>query len=264
MQFIYGVILLLTGTHACLAANITLLPHRAVYDLELSESQERSGIRALTGRIVYDFNGSLCEGYTTTIRYVSKINTQDSEKTIDQQTTTFESANGKEFQFLTKNFVDQNLEKEIRGSAIEENQKINVEIKQPKSAHYTLDHALFPNAHLKDLLKRAQDGQKIYEMPLFDASDNADHAVETTVLIGKKNKQHHESKILNNAQYYPVSVAYFNPTSASGDERPIYQTAFHLYETGITSNLKLNYEDFSITGTLVDLKLLKQSSCQEK
>ena len=39
-----------------------LLPHRAVYDLSLEQASDRSGINGITGRMVYEFAGSSCEG----------------------------------------------------------------------------------------------------------------------------------------------------------------------------------------------------------
>ena len=35
-----------------------LAPHRAVYDLQLKDATERSGIAGMYGRMVYEFNGS--------------------------------------------------------------------------------------------------------------------------------------------------------------------------------------------------------------
>ena len=67
-----------------------LAPHRAVYDLTLKDASDRSGITGLSGRMVYEFNGSACEGYTVTFRFVSRIQTQDASRVSDQQTTTFE------------------------------------------------------------------------------------------------------------------------------------------------------------------------------
>ena len=54
-----------------------LAPHRAVYDLALDKASDRSGITGITGRMVYEFNGSACEGYTVTFRFVTRIDTGD-------------------------------------------------------------------------------------------------------------------------------------------------------------------------------------------
>ena len=50
------------------AASANILVPRAVYDLELKDASERSGISGMYGRMVYEFNGSACEGYTVSFR----------------------------------------------------------------------------------------------------------------------------------------------------------------------------------------------------
>jgi hypothetical protein len=267
--FYICVIALLVTDHVYAAENVILTPHRAIYNLELKEASQRSGISAITGRMVYDFNGSSCEGYTTTFRYMTKVKTQDNERVIDQQTTTFETGDAKEFEFLTKNFVDQSLDKEIRGTATDTNQKMQVNIKNPNSSSYTLESALFPTTHLQDLLTRAHQGERLYQANIFDGSADADHILSTTVIIGEKSKLSpygtHKSiaEKLRNTEYYPVSIAYFDPGAVKGDDSPIYQTGFKLYENGITSDVSMSYGDFSITGTLVDLKILTSSNCDK-
>src|SRR6476659_9954783 len=84
------------------AAMRALAPHRAVYDLTLDKASDRSGITGISGRMVYEFNGSACEGYTVTFRFVTRIATGDTTRLTDQQTTTFEDAEGKTFSFVTK------------------------------------------------------------------------------------------------------------------------------------------------------------------
>lgn len=107
-----------SATIANAASTVTLVPHRAVYDLTLDRADEKSGISGLTGRMVYEFNGSACEGYTTNFRFVTRIDMDEQpQRVTDQQTTTFESGNGKDFRFVNKTFVDKELVKEVRGDA---------------------------------------------------------------------------------------------------------------------------------------------------
>lgn len=52
----------MTASGATAASANVLVPHRAVYDLELKDASDRSGIAGMYGRMVYEFNGSACEG----------------------------------------------------------------------------------------------------------------------------------------------------------------------------------------------------------
>jgi hypothetical protein len=258
-----------SGTMSANAAGVSVLaPHRAVYDLELKDASDRSGIKGLTGRMVYDFNGSACDGFTTTFRYVTKINNGEADRVADQQTTTFESGDGKEFRFLTKNFVDQTLDKETRGSAVEKGDGVKVEVTKPAEASYTLDQSFFPTTHLVDMLTRAEKGERLYEANIFDGTEDADRTLTTTVIIGEKNKAAEDGAdkaigaTIPGNDYYPVSISYFDPKSEEGQEEPIYQIGFKLYQNGITRDLVMDYGDFSMTGKLVDLKVYDMPDCK--
>src|SRR3954468_10159001 len=43
--------------------NVVLVPHRAFYELKLARSNGNRAISSVRGRILYDFSGSVCEGY---------------------------------------------------------------------------------------------------------------------------------------------------------------------------------------------------------
>ncbi|MCB1428136.1 MAG: DUF1849 family protein, partial [Nitratireductor sp.] len=87
-----------------------LAPHRAVYDLKLDNASERSGIDSVVGRIVYEVTGNECDGMSVRYRFVTNISTGSESYKTDQQTSTFESPDGREFTFLTKSFVDERPE----------------------------------------------------------------------------------------------------------------------------------------------------------
>src|SRR6218665_3845992 len=108
-----------------------LVPHRAVYDLKLKDASERSGIEGMFGRMVYEFTGSACTGFTTNFRLVTKIDTGEETRVSDQQTTTFEDLSARQFHFETKSFTDEQLDKQLVGDATVAEKGVKVEIKQP-------------------------------------------------------------------------------------------------------------------------------------
>ena len=266
--------LILTGSGAASAASqvasmSNLVPHRAVYDLEMKDASDRSGIKGLTGRMVYEFNGSPCDGFTTTFRYVTKIDNGDSQRLTDQQTTSFESGDGKMFRFLTKNFVDKVLDKETRGTAQENEKGLSVDVTKPLEAKYNLEKTLFPTTHMVDMLSRAEKGEKFYETTIFDGTEDADRELTTTVILGERNHGAQEGpdseigKTIKDADYFPASVTYFDAKADKGQEEPVYQIGFKLYENGITRDLVMDYGDFSMTGKLVDLKVYDKPVCNQ-
>jgi hypothetical protein len=251
------------------AAMRALAPHRAVYDLTLDKASDRSGITGISGRMVYEFNGSACEGYTVTFRFVTRIATGDSTRVTDQQTTTFEDADAKTFTFVTKSYVDQSLDKEVRGTATREGNAVKVQLEKPDQQSVDLGRTLFPTQHLIDLLDKADVGNTFYETSLFDGSEDADRAMTTTVIIGKKAEGKTDDPeapalaSLDKEKVWPVEIAYFDPKKEGGEEIPEYRISFKLHDNGITRDLVMDYGDFSMKGKLVNLKLfdVKPQTC---
>lgn len=250
----------LAGVCAAAAAP-HLAPHRAVYDLVLDNASERSGIRALSGRMVYEFNGSPCDGYTTSYRFVTKIDTTEKSSLTDQQTTTYEDGAGKSFNFVTRTFVDRALDSEIKGAAVSEPDGLKVALEKPKAENVALAKTQFPTQHLIELIEKADEGQSFYETNLFDGSDDAATVMTTTVIVGKPaavTDADPEKKALNalaTDQVWPVDIAYFDLTKKE-QETPEYRISFKLHENGVTRDLTMDYGDFSMKGQLVELKLL--------
>lgn len=256
---------------ASVAAAVPLVQHRAVYDLQLSEASERSGITGISGRMVYEIRGSACEGYTVRFRYVTQSSTRDASQITDQQTTTFEDADGKSFSFATKSYTDQALDKELRGNATREPEGVKITIDKPESKSFELQPTQFPTQHLVDLIHRAKEGETFYETSIFDGSEDADKAMTTTVIVGKQataTSTDPERKALDGLsqeKFWPVDIAYFDETSEDGGEdTPEYRISFKLHENGLTRDLQMDYGDFIIRGQLVDLAVFEpddKSTC---
>lgn len=242
-----------------------LQAHRAVYDLTLKKASDQSGITGITGRMVYEFNGSPCEGYTVKFRFVTQIVTNDNTRLTDQQTTTFEDAEGKTFSFVTKSFVDQNLNKEVKGTATRELKGLKVDIDKPEKSSLELAATQFPTQHLVELIGKAEKGENFYQTNLFDGSEDANKVMATTVVVGKRtdaDKSDPEAPALAKLatdKYWPVDIAYFDDSAKNGEEVPEYRISFKLHENGITRDLVMDYGDFSMTGKLVNLSLFDQT-----
>jgi hypothetical protein len=238
-----------------------LVPHRAVYDLVLDEASDRSGITGLSGRMVYEFNGSACEGYTVKFRFVTQIDTSESSRLTDQQTTTFEDADGKTFSFVTKSFTDQTLERELKGTARREADGLKVDIEKPEKNSVELERTQFPTQHLVELIGKANTGENFYETSIFDGSEDGDEVMTTTVVVGEKEpveKSDPEAPALAGLakeKFWPVDIAYFDEATEGGEEVPEYRISFKLHENGLTRDLVMDYGDFSMTGKLVNLAL---------
>ena len=244
-----------------------LAPHRAVYDLSLVDATDRSGISGVSGRMVYEFNGSPCDGYTVSFRSVTQFQTEQNARLIDQQVATYENPEQDLFTFVTKSYVDEHLDKEVKGTAHAVSGGVKVDLEKPDEGTVRLTPALFPAEHMIDLLDRARNGDHFYETSIFDGTEGADKVLTTTVVIGSSKQASEDdeelaaSDSLAHEPYWPVSIAYFDDPQPESDTTPIYRIGFKLHDSGIARAFDTDYGDFRIKGQLVDLELLATRKC---
>ena len=244
-----------------------LVAHRAIYDLELKDATDRSGIAGMYGRMVYEFTGSDCTGFTTNFRFVTQIDTGDATRMSDQQTTTFEDIAKRTFKFETKSFTDDALDKDVRGAAADDAKGVKVNLTQPSAKEIDLSESRFPTEHMLDIIQNAKLGKTFFEAHVFDGSDDGDRALVATTVVGKAETPKLDDADADKAgafaktSFWPVTVAYFNEKS-HGDATPVYRMSFKLYENGITRDLTMDYGDFVLTGKLAKLEMLDAKACK--
>ncbi|MGR6430919.1 cell envelope integrity EipB family protein [Rhizobium sp. PAMB 3174] len=247
--------------------NASLAPHRAVYDISLLSASERSGISGMTGRMVYEFDGSSCKGYSTKFRFVTRIATDDDTKTTDQQTITFENPSTGDFAFQTKSFTGSQLDKEVKGEAHENADALTVKLSQPEKKSLELAASRFPTEHLMEVINQAKEGKTLVQSRLFDGTDDAAESLLTTTVIGKRigdeadakdvaGKNPVDERLLDTVPSWPVTIAYYKDSN-SNDAMPVYRMSFRLFENGIVDDLAMDYGDFVLGGRLARLDGLK-------
>src|SRR6195952_5264808 len=108
-----------------------LVPHRAVYNLEVADSSETARFFTMYGRMVYEFTGSECEGYRVNFRFVTQVDAGGEKKVTDQQSSTFEDMKNGRFEFESKTFNNEQLDKDVSGMAEKHADKISVDLTSP-------------------------------------------------------------------------------------------------------------------------------------
>ncbi|WP_349357302.1 cell envelope integrity EipB family protein [Stappia sp.] len=257
------------------AAAAGLLTHRAVYDLSLAETSQAAGLSGVEGRMVYEFTGGACEGYSVAFRFVIRVlDASGGGRVTDLQTTSFETPDASAFQFLSKTFVNRKLTEETRGRAEREaDDGIRLALQKPTEREETLPgEALFPTQHMRAILNSAEAGETILIADVFDGSESGDKIYETTSVIGPRREGAGEpgdeaddavAKIGSDA-HWPVTIAYFDPQSdTEGERTPAYQLGFLLYENGVSRRLLLDYGDFELRGRLSELTPIDPVPCPE-
>lgn len=271
---IFSSLAVFTAPQFANAAGFEILkPHRAVYEIKLETAEERSGIDSMTGRIVYEMEGNECDGISVRYRFVTNVNANGDIFTSDQQTASFEGPDGKQFNFLTKAFVNERLERTVKGVADKDGDGLVVKLESPNERVVDLPTANFISAHLVKILEQAQNGIPFSQLNVFDGGDDADKILKTTNIIGKPEVvsevlSGEDAKAINMLEKqvsWPVTIAYFDNTVTNSTEPlPVYEVSFLLYEGGVSRKLKMKYPDYTISGSLVALEMLDKDSCTIK
>src|SRR5271169_3198117 len=165
-----------------------LVSHRAIYDLSLGKTRGNAQVAGVRGRILYDFDGNSCQGYSLEFRQVSELNTGEGKaSTSDLRSTTWEGADAKKFNFTSQNFVDENLVGSVDGRAEHDPNKTAVDLDKPQQKSLNLDAGVvFPTEHMVRVINAARAGKTILDFPVYDGSETGDKVFDTLTVIGRK------------------------------------------------------------------------------
>ena len=221
----------LGGPYAAAALTPTgeLAAHRAVYELKLAKTSGKGGAVAARGRILYDFSGSMCDGYKLEFRQVSELDNGEGKITLsDLRSSTWEDGAAKAYKFSSQNYLNQQLIDSVDGRAERRESAISVILSKPKDKKLDLEATIiFPTEHVRRILEAARDQKE---------------------LAGMKR--------------WPVTVSYFERSDkGNGEQIPVYAISFELYENGISRALMLDYNNFSISGELKTLEIKDTKAC---
>ncbi len=247
---------------------IQFAPHRAVYEITLERAAAGSGVVELAGRMVYELNGSRCEGYTQNMRFVTRIVSQDgSEQLNDLRTSSWEDGEGKRLRFNSEQYRDAKLVETTTGDAqrVAADGPITVNVTRPGMQKLEIDAVnLFPMQHSTALLKAAEKGQRQFATGLYDGSEKGQKVYQTSAWIGARlaaGKIEGLPAGLEKQPSWPVSIAYFDPGSENKDALPAYELSFHIFVNGVSTDMTIDYGDFAVHGRLKELTYYTQTDC---
>ena len=248
-----------------------LVAHRAIYEMTLDDARSASGITGIDGRMVFEFTGSECDGYSLNMRMVTQMtDTQGQTNLTDLRSSTWEQGDGQKFRFQSAQYLNDKLGDITMGRAVRETPKeaVKVRLSQPSAAELDLSGPLlFPTQHSFALIAAARTGQGLFQARVYDGSEKGQKVYDTTAFIGTEVQPGSDAKLeqvakdkgLGELASWPVSIGYFE--AKGGDLTPSYQIDFRLYENGVSRDLLIDYGDFSIHGTLTSLEYLKATEC---
>jgi EipB-like len=256
------------------AAGVPFLPHQALYELSLVKSRGSTTINSVRGRILYNFSGSACDGYTSDFRQVSELDAGEGKVTLsDLRSTSWEDGSGKSYRFKIDSRMNDADSRPVDGIAERTGDHITVKLKQPEAKTFTLEGStVFPTEQIRRIIDAAREGKSLLELSVYDGSDNGEKVYNTLTVIGRPVPGDREiaspdpsttSDQMKPLTRWPVTVSYFDRDAKAkeGEQTPVYAMSFELFENGVSRALVLDYNDFVIAGDLgkFDVKDLKDA-----
>jgi hypothetical protein len=251
------------------------LPHQALYELNLVKSRGSNPINSARGRILYNFSGSACEGYTSEFRQVSELDVGEGKVTLsDLRSNSWEDGAGKSYRFKIDARMNDADSSPVDGIAERTGDHITVKLKQPEAKTFTLDGAtVFPTEQIQRIIAAAKDGKPLLELMVYDGSDNGEKVYNTLSVIGqpippdKANPSPDPSTTndqMKSLTRWPVTVSYYDRDAKKkdGEQTPVYAMSFELFENGVSRALVLDYNDFVISGALGKFDVKDSKPCK--
>ena len=263
------------GIAAQAAAAAPFLPHQALYELSLVKSRGSTSIEAARGRILYNFSGNACEGYTSDFRQVSELDSGEGKTTLsDLRSTSWEDGAGRSYRFKIDTRMNNGDPSAVDGIAERTGDHISVKLKQPVAKTFTLDGStVFPTEQIRRIIAAAKEGKSVLELSVYDGSDNGEKVYNTLSVIGQPipgdrttatpdpSTTHDKMKALTR---WPVTVSYYDRDAKAdgGEQTPVYAMSFELYEDGVSRALVLDYNDFVISGKMGKFDVKDAKPCK--
>jgi hypothetical protein len=265
----------LTGGTADAASAATFLPHQALYDLNLVKSRGSNSINSARGRILYNFSGSACEGYTSEFRQVSEMDSGEGKVTLsDLRSTSWEDGDGKSYRFKIDTRMNDTDSSPVDGVAERTGDHVTVKLKQPVTKTFTIDGStVFPTEQIQRIIEAARAGKSVLELQVYDGSDNGEKVYNTLSVIGQpipgdrtvaSPDPSTASDVMKSMTRWPVTVSYYDHDANAKDseQTPVYAMSFELYENGVSRALMLDYNDFVISGAMGKFDVKDSKPCK--
>lgn len=251
------------------------LPHQALYELNLVKSRGSNPVNSARGRILYNFSGSACEGYTSEFRQVSELEVGEGKVMLsDLRSNSWEDGAGKSYRFKIDARMNDSDSSPVDGIAERTGDHITVKLKQPEAKTFNLDGAtVFPTEQIHRIIDAAKAGKPLLELMVYDGSDNGQKVYNTLTVIGQpinpdKSPASPDPSTSNDQMKsltrWPVTVSYYDRDAKTkeGEQTPVYAMSFELYENGVSRALVLDYNDFVISGALGKFDVKDAKPCK--
>ncbi|MCC7271725.1 MAG: cell envelope integrity EipB family protein [Alphaproteobacteria bacterium] len=241
-----------------------IAPHRALYDLSLASSRASGGVVGVQGRMLFEW-GDSCDGWTVEQRYRMFLSqAQEDEVEIVSSLASWESKDGLRYRFTLRKKRGDEPEEEVRGTARLEGAGRGgyADFTRPEETRIDLPRGtMFPTAHTIEIIRRAEAREAFFSRRVFDGSE-VEKPGEVNTVIGRLQPADPEAgrrgKLLDRPGWR-VRLAFF---PAEGQAAlPEYEIGLNLLDNGVSSDMLIDYGDFTVRARLKELEAVPTPGC---
>ena len=244
-------------------AGEALQPHEAVYRMTLGPGSQAVDVASAEGLMVYRAAHE-CGGWTVENRTVIRYSQTSGENIEDKWAfASWESDDALSYRFRVLHETD-DAEDRIAGTAKLDRAGGSGLASYSAPEEQTIElppGTLFPTDHLSQLIAAAKAGEKIFNRVVFDGTTEDNPYLVNVVIAPLPAPASSPAQAAGApaAPFYWTRGAFFPYGGKS--EVPEFEMTIELRADGIAERVEQVFEDMSLRGALLSVKLLPQPDC---
>ena len=254
-------------TETASLATTTIAPHRALYDMTLTSVKNGSTITDVSGTMAFEW-ADVCDGWAIQQNLqLHFIHAEGDDSSVTSNEVTWESKDGKRYNFNIRRTSDGKETENYRGKADSAGNAPKALYTTPEGKAIDLTNSTeFPTSHTRMIIANAKAGKNFFTRRVFDGTDDAgqnDVSVFITPATAHPVAASADAALASNpllaTTEWPVHMAFFKLDDATGV--PDYEMDLSLLANGVVRSMKIDYGDFSVTGNLKAIEPLPSPHC---
>lgn len=239
-----------------------VLPHQAVYDMRLGQTNGDGGVASVRGTLLMVWEDA-CDDWVISQRLFLRITRDDLSFTTSSAFDTRESKDGLDFWFEDTTVREPGGAEYAVGTArlIGPGDEGSLVLEEPQAGQYVLPRGtVFPTAQMLDILVRAQAGERFMSHLVYDGTDGAT-LFDVTTVVGEPKEATVEAAAGGHVVIWPMRVAYYKHDAS--DPLPDVEIGVDVQDNGIARRIEFDYGTFTVESALTSIEALPAADCPD-
>jgi hypothetical protein len=239
------------------AEAVELASHRAAYRLVLDPTRASQDVESASGAMLYEVVDR-CGAWTVQQRFTLQVVGRGGQAyEMSSDYVTWETQDGTRLRFRLRQATDGAVTKTVVGEARVDGPGLggSVRFTSPAERELRLPRGtLFPMIHTLRLIEAAKRGERTLAAPLFDGtSEDGPQDTNAVIITMIPADPAVGYAALRDLRSWRVRIAFFEPGGAS---QPDYEVGIRYFENGVADELKMDFGEFAVAGTLAEFERL--------